>query len=54
MGTETSKYHQEKKTNVIPVVVVSELGTAKNLCCVSLCALQHEGCGKLFSKLYRV
>ena len=29
MGTETSKYHQEKKTNVIPVVVVSELGIAE-------------------------
>ena len=46
MGTETSKYHQEKRTNVIPVVVVSELGIAKNLCCANLYVLQREGCVK--------
>ena len=28
-GTETSKYPQEKKTNVIPQVVASERGTAQ-------------------------
>ena len=27
-GTETSKYPEEKKTTVIPVVVASEMGTA--------------------------
>ncbi len=27
-GTETSKYPEEKKTTVIPRVVVSEMGTA--------------------------
>ena len=29
LGTETSKYQEEKKTNVIPQVVASEKGTAQ-------------------------
>ena len=29
LGTETSKYPEEKKTNVIPQVVASEKGTAQ-------------------------
>ena len=28
LGTETSKYQQEKKSNEIPRVVASEIGTA--------------------------
>jgi len=30
-GTETSKYLEEEKTIVIPVVVASELGTAQTV-----------------------
>ena len=29
MGTETSKYHEERKSNETPRVVASEIGLAK-------------------------
>jgi len=31
LGTETSKYQQENKTNVIPLVAASEEGTAQKV-----------------------
>ena len=31
LGSETSQYQEEKKTNVIPVVVASETGTGQTV-----------------------
>ena len=43
-GTETSKYLEEKKTNVIPQVVASEKGTAQTsaACCTGVIGLHLE------------
>ena len=43
-GTETSKYLEEKKTNVIPQVVASEKGTAQTVvaCCRGVIGLHLE------------
>jgi hypothetical protein len=49
LGTETSKYQEEKKTIVIPQVVASEKGTAQTLaaCCPGVVGLHLESNFKL-------
>ena len=48
-GTETSKYLEEKKTNVIPQVVASEKGIAQTgvACCPGVIGLHLETLIKL-------
>ena len=44
-GTETSKYLEEEKTTVIPIVAVSELGIAQTRHTYGLQASYVWGCG---------
>ena len=45
LGSEPSKYQQEKKSNEIPPVAASERGRAQTFGVPSVHALRRRGCG---------
>ena len=45
LGSEPSKYQQEKKSIEIPSVAASERGRAQTVCVPSVHALRRRGCG---------